>query len=161
MVDAVIELQADTKVKYKIINGVPKADEVRYFAMPSPIAVGYIPNTSIGPDHPLEILVINSGAASPGYIVPSRVVGYLEMYKDGEEDFRVIAVSAINPRYDSIQSISDVSNFTLSEVKDYYEDYGKLHDKDMKVVRYHDKEEALELIKNRTVSWVSTENGSI
>ncbi len=88
MVDAVIELQADTRRKYKIIDGVPKLSEIRYFAMPSPIACGYITHTSLGPDRPLEILVIDSEASFPGCIVPARVVGYLEMYKDGEEFFR-------------------------------------------------------------------------
>ncbi len=160
MVDAVIELQADTRRKYKIIDGVPKLSEIRYFAMPSPIACGYITHTSLGPDRPLEILVIDSEASFPGCIVPARVVGYLEMYKDGEEFFRVISVSDLNPRYNEIQNLSDLSIFTLNEIKQYYVNYGKLHNCDINIVRYHAKEEALELIKEHTVFYKKEENSS-
>lgn len=160
MVDAVIELQADTRRKYKIIDGVPKLSEIRYFAMPSPIACGYITHTSIGPDKPLEILVIDSEPSYPGCIVPSRVVGYLEMYKNGEEDFRVISVSDLNPRYNEIQNLSDLSIFTLNEIKQYYVNYGKLHNCDINIVRYHAREEALELVKERTVFYSKEENSS-
>lgn len=160
MVDAVIELQADTRRKYKIIDGVPKLSEVRFFAMPSPIACGYITHTSIEADKPLEILVIDSEPSAPGCIVPARVVGYLEMYKDGEENFRVISVSDLNPRYNEIQNLADISMFTLNEIKQYYVNYGKLHNHDINIVRYHAREEALELIKKYTVFYGQEESSS-
>lgn len=151
MVEAVIELEADTRKKYKIIDGVPKLNEIRFFAMPSPIACGYIPNTCVREDKPLEILIIDSEPSHPGYIVPSRVVGYLEMYKNGVEEYRVISVSGINPRYKDIKDLSDVSSFTLTEIKDYFTDYGLLHNCSMDIIKYHSREDALELIRKYTV----------
>lgn len=151
MVDVVIELEADTRRKYRIINGVPKLSEIRFFAMPSPIACGCIANTAIEEDKPLEVLVIDSEPSHPGYIVPSRVVGYLEMYKNGDPEFRVISVSAINPRYKDIQDLSDISMFTLNEIRDYFVNYGKLHNCIMDIVKFHPREDALELIKKYTI----------
>lgn len=150
MVDAIIELEADTRRKYKIVDGIPRLSEVRFFAMPSPIACGYIPNTEIYEGQPLEILVIDSEPSHPGYIVPARIVGYLEMYKNGKEEFRIISVSDLNMRYKDIHNLSDISMFTLSEIKQYYINYGKLHNCDIEIIRYHPKEDALELIKKYT-----------
>jgi len=63
-------------------------------------------------------------------------------------------------RYNEIQNLSDLSIFTLNEIKQYYVNYGKLHNCDINIVRYHAKEEALELIKEHTVFYKKEENSS-
>ncbi len=147
MVDVVIEVPLNSKLSYDVVNNVPYVKEVRYFPLPYPIERGYVDQTMLEDGSRLRAFLMNSEETVPGGVVPARVIGYLEMTVDGYEENMILTVSDINPKYRDIQNLSDVSHFTLKEITDYYQNYGKIHNKDVQIARYHSREDALELIE--------------
>ncbi len=150
MIDVIIEIPLNSKITYKMTGGVPRVEEVRYFPLPYPLERGYVEDTLLPDGQRLRALVLSSECTVVGGALPARVVGYLEMYMDGVEDHRIIAVSDCNSKYKDIEGLQDVSHFTLKEIMDYYETYGKIHNKEIQIVRYHSKEEALQLVVDAT-----------
>ena len=115
--------------------------------MSYPAEYGYIENTLANDGDPLDILVISSEPTFPGCVVPARVIGYLKVIDNGYEDYKLISVVAVDPRYNDVNSLEDLSNFTLDEIKDFFKNYKTLQNIDVKVYDYHDKEEAIKLIE--------------
>lgn len=149
VVNAVIEIPLKTKNKFEIdeITKTIKLDRVLYSAMNYPAEYGYIDKTYAFDKDPLDILVISSEPTIPGCIVPARIIGYLEVIDNGFEDFKLISVVSVDPRYDEIHDLSDLSEFTLAEIKDFFENYKALQKIEVKVKDYHSKKEAMDMIK--------------
>mgnify|MGYP000183467199 FL=1 len=148
IVDAIIEIPLRTKNKFEIdekTNRI-KLDRVLYSAMTYPAEYGYIENTLAKDGDPLDILVISSEPTFPGCIVPARVIGYLSVVDNGYEDYKLISVVAVDPRYNDVNTLSDLSQFTLDEIKNFFQNYKELQNIEVKVYDYHDKQSALELI---------------
>ena len=148
IVDAIIEIPLRTKNKFEIdekTNRI-KLDRVLYSAMTYPAEYGYIENTLAKDGDPLDILVISSEPTFPGCIVPARVIGYLSVVDNGHEDYKLISVVAVDPRYNDVNTLSDLSQFTLDEIKNFFQNYKELQNIEVKVYDYHDKQSALELI---------------
>ena len=128
IVDAIIEIPLRTKNKFEIdekTNRI-KLDRVLYSAMTYPAEYGYIENTLAKDGDPLDILVISSEPTFPGCIVPARVIGYLSVVDNGHEDYKLISVVAVDPRYNDVNTLSDLSQFTLDEIKNFFQNYKEL-----------------------------------
>ncbi len=149
MVNAIIEIPVGTRNKYEVDKAKErvKLDRVLYSAMTYPAEYGYIENTLAGDGDPLDILVISSEPTFPGCIVPARVIGGLEMVDNGKQDYKVIAVVDVDPRYKEVQDLSDLSEFTLKEIKNFFENYKVLQDVEVIVKDYHDKEYSFQIIE--------------
>jgi len=149
VVDAVIEIPLKTKNKFEVDHKSHKIklDRVLYSAMTYPAEYGFIDNTLANDGDPLDILVISGESTFPGCIVPARVIGYLRMLDRGFEDYKLISVVDVDPRYNEINSLEDLSEFTLEEIKNFFQNYKVLENVDVQVFEYHNKEEALKLIE--------------
>lgn len=147
--NAIIEIPLKTKNKFEIDEktGKIKLDRVLYSAMNYPAEYGYIEETLSKDGDPLDILVISSEATFPGCIVPARVIGYLYIIDNGYEDYKVISVVDVDPRYNDINSLDDLSEFTLQEIKNFFENYKTLQNIKVEVKDYHSKEETIKLIE--------------
>lgn len=149
VVNAIIEIPLKTKNKFEIdheSNRI-KLDRVLYSAMTYPAEYGYIENTLADDGDPLDILVISSEPTFPGCIVPARVIGYLSVIDNGHGDYKLISVVDVDPRYNEINSLEDLSEFTLDEIKNFFQNYKTLQNIKVDVFDYHNKEEALKLIE--------------
>lgn len=149
VVEAMVEIPFRSRNKYEIDKntGKIKLDRVLYSAMGYPAEYGTLANTLAPDGDPLDILIIATEPTYPGCIIPARVIGYLTMIDNGKEDYKLISVTACDPRYDEINSLEDVSPFTLKEIKNFFENYKSLQKIKVEVGDYRSKEEALELIE--------------
>lgn len=149
VVEAVVEIPFRSRNKYEIDKktGRIKLDRVLYSAMGYPAEYGTIENTLAPDGDPLDILILATEPTYPGCIIPARVIGYLKMLDNGKEDYKLISVVACDPRYDEIKELSDVSAFTLKEIKNFFENYKSLQEIKVEVGQYYSKEEALNLIE--------------
>ena len=147
--NAIIEIPLKTKNKFEIDkkSGKIKLDRVLYSAMTYPAEYGYLDETLSPDGDPLDILVISSEATFPGCIVPARIIGYLRVIDNDYEDYKLISVVNVDPRYDDINSLDDLSSFTLDEIKDFFQNYKTLQNIKVEVTDYHSKEEAIKLIE--------------
>ena len=149
VVEAVVEIPFRSRNKYEIDKktGRIKLDRVLYSAMGYPAEYGTLENTLAPDGDPLDILILATEPTYPGCIIPARVIGYLKMLDNGKEDYKLISVVACDPRYDEIKELSDVSAFTLKEIKNFFENYKSLQEIKVEVGEYYSKEEALNLIE--------------
>ena len=148
IVDAIIEIPLRTKNKFEVdekTNRI-KLDRVLYSAMTYPAEYGYIENTLAKDGDPLDILVISSEPTFPGCVVPARIIGYLSVIDNGREDYKLISVVDVDPRYNEIKCLDDLSDFTLDEIKNFFQNYKTLQNIEVKVYDYHDELSALKLI---------------
>lgn len=147
--NAIIEIPLKTKNKFEIdkSTGKIKLDRVLYSAMTYPAEYGYLDETLSPDGDPLDILVISSEATFPGCIVPARIIGYLKVIDNGYEDYKLISVVNVDPRYDDINDLNDLSSFTLDEIKDFFQNYKTLQNIEVEVNDYYSKEEAIKLIE--------------
>lgn len=156
VVNALIEIPLGSRNKYEVDHntGRIKLDRVLYSAMTYPTEYGIIENTLAGDGDPLDILVVCENPTFPGCIVPARVLGYLEMYDGGKEDFKLISVLDCDPRYDGITEMNQLPEFVLKEIANFFENYKTLQGIDVKVCGYHSKKEALEIIEQSKQAFV-------
>lgn len=147
VIEAIIEIPYRSRNKYEIKDGKIKLDRVLYSAMGYPAEYGFIDNTLANDGDPLDILVIGTEPTFPGCVVPARVVGYLKVIDNGKEDYKLISVSAVDPRYEEIHELKDLSPFMLDEIKNFFENYKVLQKIKVEVGKYYSKEEALKIIE--------------
>lgn len=149
VVEAIIEIPFRSRNKYEVDHesGKIKLDRVLYSAMAYPAEYGFLENTLALDGDPLDILVIGTEPTYPGCIVPARVIGYLEAVDNGNEDYKLISVVDVDPRYDEVKELNDLSPFILEEIKNFFENYKTLQKIEVKVGQYHSKKDALNLIE--------------
>ncbi len=148
IVDAIIEIPLGSKNKYEIDEKTHrvKLDRVLYSAMNYPAEYGYIEKTLSDDGDPLDILVISNAHTYPGCVVRARILGYLKMKDNGMGDYKLISVVDVDPRFNEIQDLSDLPQFRLDEIKDFFANYKRLQNVPVEVEEYHNKEEALKIL---------------
>lgn len=149
VVNAIIEIPFRSRNKYEIekATGRMRLDRVLYSAMGYPAEYGYIEDTLSPDGDALDVLVLATESTYPGCVVPARVIGYLTMIDKGLLDYKIIAVTDCDPRYDGVNKLDDVAEFTLKEIKNFFENYKKLEGFEVKVEGYHGKIEALQIVE--------------
>jgi inorganic pyrophosphatase len=147
--NAVIEISAGTRNKYELDKktGLLRLDRVIYSSVMYPADYGFIPQSYWDDDDPLDVLVIGRYPAVPLTIVPARPIGVMQMIDDEEQDNKIIAVSAVDPKYDQLQDIEDLETHMLKEIKHFFEIYKDLQGKKVKVGQFLNRSEALKIIR--------------
>lgn len=146
VVEAIIEIPNGSRNKFEIKDGKIKLDRVLYSSMSYPAEYGFIDNTLAKDGDPLDILVIGSEPSYPGCIIPARVIGALKMFDNGKEDYKIISVVAVDPRYNEVKTLNDLSSFVLDEIKNFFENYKTLQNIPVNVLDYCDKDDAFTVI---------------
>lgn len=149
VVDALIEIPLGSKNKYEVNkeNGRIHLDRVLHSAMIYPTEYGIIEETLAPDGDPLDILVISTAPTFPGCIVPARVLGYLSMTDNGEQDYKLISVVDCDPRYDDVNELEQLPSFILKEIANFFENYKTLQNIKVEVGSYHSKDEAINIIQ--------------
>ena len=126
--DAVIEIPKGSRNKYEVDHETGRVflDRVLYTTFVYPTDYCFFENTLGDDGDPLDVLVLLDYPLYPGVGVKVRPVGVFHMTDDGGGDAKVIAVPAGDPRWDSIQDVNDIPEFTRKEIEHFFEHYKDL-----------------------------------
>jgi len=149
-INTVIEIPKLSRVKYELDkdSGLIKVDRVLYSPMHYPANYGFIPRTLWDDGDPIDILVLSHEEFFPGCLIESRPIGVLDMIDGGENDVKVLAVPSGDPRFKSINDISDLEPHTLEEIKHFFTVYKDLQKKEVSVGDWSGKQSAVDAIKS-------------
>ena len=152
-INAIIEISKNSNIKYEydFESKMFKVDRILYGSNTYPQNYGFIKNTLDWDGDPLDILVISDHSFPPGTIVPTRIIGAMKMIDDGETDTKLIGVIDVDPRFNHINSLSDLNKSLLDEISEFFKTYKILQNKHVEVNGFEDAEYAIKELKE-TVS---------
>ena len=138
-------------IKYEMdkASGILVVDRFLYTSMRYPGNYGFIPHTLSSDGDPVDVLVVNTRAITPGAMMSVRPVGVLVMEDEAGGDEKIIAVPStrLTRRYENVKSYKDLPEITIEQVRHFFEHYKDLEPgKWVKVVKWGGAEEACRLI---------------
>jgi inorganic pyrophosphatase len=151
-VNVFIEIPKDSGVKYELDkeSGVVFVDRFLYTAMSFPFNYGFVPNTLTDDGDPLDVIVLSDQTLAPGVVIPSKVIGYLEMEDEAGLDAKVVAVPTekIDPNFGIYKDINEIPEAIKNKIRHFFENYKTLEPgKWVKLKDWKSKKEALEMVK--------------
>lgn len=137
IVNAIIEISKGSRAKYEVDkeSGLLRLDRVLFSAVYYPANYGFIPQTFAGDNDPLDILVLSQIEIEPLCIVEAKVIGVLRMSDNNEIDDKIIAVANRDMSVAHINEISELPEFFLKELRNFFEEYSKLENNEVVVVQ--------------------------
>lgn len=150
IVTAVIEIPEGSRTKYEVdkATGLLKLDRVIYSSFHYPVNYGFLPQTLGLDGDPLDILVLCSQPIQPLCLVEATVIGNMQMVDSGEEDDKIIAVATKDPTVNYITNIGELPPHFIAELKNYFEQYKVLENKEVYIEDFQNKEEAFKIIQD-------------
>ncbi|GIW68795.1 inorganic diphosphatase [Candidatus Parcubacteria bacterium] len=135
IVNVIIEIPRFSKNKYEIDKetGLIKLDRPMHTAQDYPFDYGFIPQTYWDDADPLDVVVLTTYPLLPGILVEARPVGIMAMTDDGEDDHKLIAVPAEDPRFAGVKDLNDINSHTLKEMEHFFSTYKALQNKEVVV----------------------------
>ena len=134
----VIEISKNSNIKYEYNSEKKRLfiDRVLYGKEIYPQNYGFFENTLDWDGDPLDGLVIANDSFLPGSECTVRILGTMEMIDGGETDTKIISVFDGDPRLEHIKEMSDIPEFTLKEIKNFFLNYKILQKKEVKINRF-------------------------
>ncbi len=147
-VNAMIEISQGSRTKYEIdkATGLLKLDRVIYSSFHYPVNYGFIPQTLGHDNDPLDILVLCSQSIQPLCLVHATVIGNMQMIDSGEKDDKIIAVATKDPSVNHISSIEEMPPHFINELRNYFEQYKVLENKQVQIEEFQSREIAFSII---------------
>jgi inorganic pyrophosphatase len=147
-VKALIEIPQGSRTKYEIDKptGLLKLDRVIHSSFHYPVNYGFIPQTLGLDGDPLDILVLCSQAIQPLCLVEATVIGNMQMIDTGDKDDKIIAVASKDPSVNHITSIEALPRHFFNELKNFFEQYKVLEEKQVQIDNFQNKEDAYKVI---------------
>jgi inorganic pyrophosphatase len=148
IVNALIEIPQGSRTKYEIDKktGLLKLDRVIHSSFHYPINYGFIPQTLGLDNDPLDILVLCSQSIQPLCLVEATVIGNMQMIDTGDKDDKIIAVATKDPSVNHITEVDELPRHFILELRNYFEQYKVLENKQVQIDAFQSKEEAYEVI---------------
>ena len=150
IVKAMIEISQGSRTKYEIdkTTGLLKLDRVIYSSFHYPVNYGFIPQTLGLDNDPLDILVLCSQSIQPLCLVEATVIGNMQMIDMGDKDDKIIAVATRDPSVNHMTDIDELPKHFFNELKNYFEQYKVLENKEVKIDNFQNKEAAYHIIND-------------
>lgn len=148
-VNGIIEIPRGSRAKYEIDkeSGLIKLDRVIYASMYYPLNYGFIPQTLGEDGDPLDIVVLTQVSVVPLCMIPSKVIGVMQMIDRGENDEKIIAVAEEDPSVSHIGDVKDLPGHLISELRHFFENYKTLENKKVLINDFLSKEDAFSVIQ--------------
>ncbi len=143
----------DDPVKYEMDkeSGALVVDRFLHTPMFYPANYGFVPHTLSDDGDPIDVLVAGRTRVQPGAILRARPIGVLVMEDEGGQDEKILAVphDKMSPYYKDVSSYRDLPDILIKQIAHFFEHYKDLEEgKWVKIVRWGDRDEALEFIKD-------------
>ena len=141
LVNVIIEINRGSKNKYEIDKetGMIALDRVAHTAQDFPFDYGFVPQTLWHDGDALDVIVLTTYPLLPGIMVEVRPVALMNMIDSGDNDNKVIAVPASDPRFAELNDLADINKHTLKEIEHFYSTYKKLQNKVVEVNGFEGK----------------------
>jgi len=139
-------------IKYEMdkASGALFVDRFLYTSMRYPGNYGFVPHTLSDDGDPIDVLVANTRAVTPGAVINCRPIGVLMMKDEAGGDEKVIAVpsNSLTRRYENVHNCSDLPAITLQQISHFFAHYKDLEaDKWVEIDRWGDAEDAKRSIR--------------
>ena len=148
-VNGIIEIPRGSRAKYEVDkeSGLIKLDRVIYASMYYPLNYGFIPMTLGEDGDPLDIVVLTQVSVVPLCMIPSKVIGVMQMIDRGVADEKVIAVAEQDPSVSHINTVDDLPPYLLAELRHFFENYKTLENKKVVINEFLSRKEAFAVIE--------------
>ena len=152
LVNVFVEIPKDSNIKYELDkeSGAIMVDRFLYTAMSYPFNYGFVPNTLADDGDPLDVLILSEYAVQSGTVIPSVVIGMLEMEDEAGIDTKILAVPTkkIDPLFGEFNDMDDVPQAIKNKLKHFFENYKTLEPgKWVKIKDWKGKADALKALK--------------
>ncbi len=149
-VNTVIEITKGSKAKYELDkeSGLLRLDRVLLTHLAYPFHYGFVAQTYCADEDPLDAVIICSEQLVPLSIVEATPIGALHMIDNGQRDDKIIAVATHDHAVNKIGGLSELPDGLLDTIKEFFQTYKKLEEKQVVVEHFLDQQEAYELINN-------------
>ena len=148
--DAVIEIPRGSRNKYEVDHETGRVflDRVLYTAFVYPTDYGFLEHTLGEDGDPVDVLVLLEHPLFPGVGLKVRPVGVFNMTDESGGDAKIVAVPAKDPRWDWVQDVDDIPEYTRKEIEHFFEHYKDLEpNKWVKTESWGDAAEAERIIQ--------------
>ncbi len=145
----VIEVPKGCQNKYEFDSSTGRLvlNRVLYSPLHYPGEYGFVPDTLAEDGDPLDALVMSTIATFPGCVVPTRVLGALDMRDEKGPDTKILAVVSVDPRLDEIGCLADVPHHFLREVEHFFRVYKELEGKGCEIQGWRGEAEAWAIVE--------------
>ena len=150
-VNVFIEISKGSHIKYEY-DKEKKAlicDRILHTPFKYEFNYGFIPNTLSQDGDPLDVIVVMDDELVPGCYIECKFIGVLETEDDAGIDPKIIMCpcNKVDPVYNAINDIHDLSNVKLERIKYFFSHYKDLENKKVKVGDFKNKEESIKIYK--------------
>jgi inorganic pyrophosphatase len=149
-INVVVEIPEGSSNKYEYDKALDifRLDRALHSAIHYPGDYGFAPQTLALDGDPLDVLVLAIVPTFPGCLVAARPIGLLEMFDEGKEDDKILAVPVGEPAFDEIHDYTQIFPHTLRKVSHFFETYKLLEGKQTSVAGWHDAAAARRVIED-------------
>jgi len=140
-------------IKYEMDkeSGALVVDRFLYTSMRYPGNYGFVPHTLSEDGDPIDVIVSNTRAITPGAIMNCRPIGVLMMSDEAGGDEKILAVPShqLTKRYDKVKNYDDLPAITLEQIEHFFMHYKDLEvNKWVKIEGWGDAERAKTYIRD-------------
>ena len=119
--------------------------------MAFPFDFGFVPSTLGGDGDPLDVLVLMDAPVMAGCVLRCRLIGVIEARekergKGWERNDRLIAVARHARTHEGVKTLAQLRAHTLDDIKAFFVDYNRLHDKKFEVRGEHGPNRAVKCV---------------
>jgi inorganic pyrophosphatase len=111
-----------------------------------PFDYGFVPQTHWHDGDPLDVVLLTTYPLLPGTLLSARPIAIMDMIDNGESDAKIIAVPVEDPRFKTINDLTDVNPHTIKEITHFFETYKQIQNKVVTIPTIRDAVSAKEVI---------------
>lgn len=149
VINVIIECPKGSKNKYEIDKetGLIKLDRAMKTSQDYPFDYGFMPQSLWDDGDALDVVLFTTNPLAPGILVEARPVGIMHMIDGGEGDDKILAVPKSDPRFDHVHDLQDLNEYSIKEIKHFFETYKSIENKSVIIDGCEGKEVAYEAVK--------------